>query len=208
MNRLYWLAIWGLHVLCLPVREWRRERWVGLGHFRSYLTLCYVVLCCVMLCYAMLCEVMLGCVVLCYVMLCEVLLCYVMLCYVMLCFVIHWKVWIKVSQCLWLVDRPCWCSPQDCCRLWLTFRQPEWKPSSESRYSLTLKMTFTQVVETSVTTNNSHSQDNANPDDQPTTNTLCYLTSCSVTLLSYTVLLKPFYTASDNVVFIMYGLIY
>ena len=30
-------------------------------------------------------------------------------------------------------------------------------------------MTYTQVVETSVTTNNSPSQDYANPDDQPTT---------------------------------------
>ena len=35
---------------------------------------------------------------------------------------------------------------------------------------MTLKMPFTQIVQTSVTTNNSPSQDYTNPDDQPTTN--------------------------------------
>ena len=36
---------------------------------------------------------------------------------------------------------------------------------------MTLKMTSTQVVQTSVTTNKSHCQDYTNPDDQPVTNT-------------------------------------
>ena len=41
--------------------------------------------------------------------------------------------------------------------------------------TLDLEMTPTQVVKTSVSTNNSPSQDYTNPDDQPTTNTrLCY----------------------------------
>ena len=41
----------------------------------------------------------------------------------------------NVSQCLWLVDRPGWCSPwKDCCWmcLRLTFRQPVWKSFSKS----------------------------------------------------------------------------
>ena len=59
-----------------------------------------------------------------------------------------------MSQCLWLINHP-----GLCCWLWLMFRQPVWK------------MTFKQVVETSVTiaTNDSPSQDYTNPDDQPTT---------------------------------------
>ena len=45
------------------------------------------------------------------------------------------------------------------------------KPGRPINYKqLTLKMTSTLVVETSVTTNNSPSQDYTNPDDQPTTN--------------------------------------
>ena len=84
-------------------------------------------------------------------------------------------------------DHPGECSPEKDCLwlLWLTFRQPERKSSSES--DLTLKMTSAQVVETSVkvTTNspslkmtsaqvvetsvkvttNSPSQDYTHPDD-------------------------------------------
>ena len=69
----------------------------------------------------------------------------------------HWKVWTHVSQCLYMVD------PKDCCWLWLTFRQPVWKLSSEAR------MTSTQVVKTSFTTNNSPSQKYTTPNDQKTT---------------------------------------
>ena len=45
------------------------------------------------------------------------------------------KVWAQVNRkCLWLVDRQGLCSPEkDCCCLWLTFRQPVWKSSSEWR---------------------------------------------------------------------------
>ena len=39
----------------------------------------------------------------------------------------------RLGEYLWLVDRSSLYSPEkDCCWLWLTFRQPVWKSSSES----------------------------------------------------------------------------
>ena len=73
---------------------------------------------------------------------------------------------VSMSQCLWLGDRPNCCFPEkDCCWLRLKFGQPLWKSSSES-----IKMASTQDIETSVITNNSHSHEYTNSDDQPTTN--------------------------------------
>ena len=86
------------------------------------------------------------------------------------------------KQCCGLSDRlGLYCSPEkDCCWCWLTFQQPERKPSSEwanglpcrlnglvnFANGLPLMMASTQVVETSVNTNNSPSQDyTTNPDD-------------------------------------------
>ena len=48
---------------------------------------------------------------------------------------------------------------------------------------MTLKMTSTQVVQTSVTTNNSPNQDYTNPDDQPTTNIDSINTNCMTDLI-------------------------
>ena len=54
-------------------------------------------------------------------------------------------------------------------------------------------MTPTQVVETSVSTNNSPSQDYTNPDDQPTTNTTlcCAVNTNCMTIITLTLKMTP-----------------
>ena len=74
---------------------------------------------------------------------------------------------VRQMLLFWLVDRPGLCSSEGLLLVVINVsRQPVWKSSSESEDDFSM----TQVVEMSVTTNNSRSREYTNPDDQPTTN--------------------------------------